>query len=252
MKKFLREHANGLYQIFKRTYHGIRYGIEMYLLGTRIQEWSWKTRHIYKGQAWADIYSSSENQSHPYRKTLIEKIAEHMIPSHKPKVLEIGCASGQNLYSLSKKFPTAELTGIDINAALIKKGNEYLKEHHNTAISLKVGRADDIGTWPDKYFDIVFTSGLLIYIGPDKIEKIIQEILRITKKTTIFLEIHAAEHLPEDPAGLGVYASGNYKRNYIDLIKRFTASTIMLTKLAPTTAHGDAPTHFIIEVDMSR
>ena len=59
-----------------------------------------------------------------------------------------------------------------------------------------------------------------MYIGPDKIKNIIQEILRVSRKAVVFLEQNCASD-SRDPYGLGSYGLGQWQRNYVDLLKQF-------------------------------
>lgn len=57
------------------------------------------------------------NRDHPSKHFLVERIATF---SPFFNILEVGCASGPNLYPLAKKFPQAQIVGIDINPGAIK------------------------------------------------------------------------------------------------------------------------------------
>lgn len=184
MKSILKRWPN-VYQFVLRFYYNLRRLIETHVFGTKIQEWIWKTRHIYKGNDWAQGYCESIN--HPHRQLLIEKIS-----SYAPfeSVLEIGCNTGPNLYLLAKKFKKSKLYGIDINRKAIEKGRAWLQKDGIGNVSLSVGRADDIRKFVDKSVDVVFTDATLMYIGPDKIKTIIEGMIRIARKSLVFNEYH--------------------------------------------------------------
>ncbi len=146
-------------------------------------------------------------------------------------ILEIGCNCGPNLYLIAKKFPNIEIKGIDINSIAIKYGNELLTKEGISNVKLLVGKADELNQFQDNKFDIVFTDALLIYIGPDKIKKIMQEMFRITRRALILTEWHS-ENQDKDPYGLGIYHFGCWKRNYVNLLKHFIPKDrIHLTKI---------------------
>ena len=73
-------------------------------------------------------------------------------------VLEIGSNCGPNLYILARRFPDAELKGIDINSDAVQKGNEWFSDEHISNVKLMVGKADDLQQFQDKSFDVVFTD----------------------------------------------------------------------------------------------
>jgi len=113
----------------------------------------------------------------------------------------------------------------------VQKGNKWFAEEGISNVKLLVGKADDLHQFQDKSFDIVFTDALLIYIAPDKIEKVIQEMLRITYRVLILVEWHY-KNQNKDPQGLGIYHFGYWKRNYVNLLKQVVSiEQIHLTKI---------------------
>lgn len=74
--------------------------------------------------------------------------------------------------------------------------------------------------FPDKSFDVVFTNAVLIYIGPDKIENIIKNMLRISRRALVLMECHAFAPL-KDENGTGAYYGGLWIKDYAILLKRF-------------------------------
>jgi len=134
----------------------------------------WATRHLLEGDAWIENYWKSRD--HPHRCFLVEKICQHSLIR---RVLEIGCGCGANLYNLAKKFPSAEILGIDVNPVAVKRGNELLKKEGIFNVQLTVGKAQELKQFADKSFDVVFTDAVLIYIPPDEINKVVKEMLRV-------------------------------------------------------------------------
>jgi ubiquinone/menaquinone biosynthesis C-methylase UbiE len=129
---------------------------------------------------------------------------------------------------LAKRFPDAEIRGIDINSMAVQKGNEWFTQEDISNVKLFVGKADDLRQFRDKSFDVVFTDAVLIYIGPDKIKKVIEEMLRVTRKALIFLEWHCFDSKCNT---LGVYV-GHWMRNYVALLKEFVPEDrIKVTKM---------------------
>lgn len=187
------------------------------LLGTRIEEKRWANRHITgkddwnSGNNWVMGYWNSAGHSH--RSLLIEKISLFSPES----ILEVGCNCGPNLYLLAKKFPKAEIKGIDVNPKAVEIGNKLFKDESLNNVELFLGKADKLSRFPDNFFDVVFTDAVLIYVGPDKIRKVIKEMVRVSRKAIISLEWHS----DEDSQGSGVSCSGKWKRNYVKLFESF-------------------------------
>lgn len=100
------------------------------------------------------------------------------------KVLEVGSNIGTQLTFL-QKMGFKHLYGIEINREAIELSKRITRN-----IDIMQGSAVDI-PFKDSYFDIVFTSGLLIHISPSDIKKVIKEIYRCTKKYIWGFEYYA-------------------------------------------------------------
>ena len=136
----------------------------------------WTNPKIYDRDSWKDELRVS--LEHPHRSVLLEKISSHAPFS---RVLEIGCGYGSNLYHIAQNFPKAELKGIDINPMAVKHGNEFFKEKGISNVQLSVGEAQNLKKFQDKYFDIILTDAVLIYIHPEEITSLVREMLRVGK-----------------------------------------------------------------------
>lgn len=208
-------------------------------IGTKAQEMKWARRHLHKGGDWENAQRLGDgrewvagywgSRDHSHRAFLLEKIAAY---SPFSTVLEIGCNCGPNLYLVAKKFPDAEIRGVDINPGAVKKGNELLAQEGISNVGLFIGKADELGQFQDKSFDIVVTDSLLMYIGPDKIKKVIEEMVRITRRALILLERHCFQTERKDQSGLGVYRYCAWERDYVALLSQFVPrEQIHITKI---------------------
>jgi pseudaminic acid biosynthesis-associated methylase len=102
-------------------------------------------------------------------------------------ILEVGCNIGNQLISLQKmgfKF----LYGIELQHEAVE-----LSKHKSKNINIVYGSAFDI-PFRDGFFDLVFTSGLLIHISPDDIKSVLSEIYRCSKKFIWGLEYYANDY----------------------------------------------------------
>jgi len=134
----------------------------------------WACRHLYDGEEWIESYWKSRD--HPHRSFLVDIICKFS-PIH--SILEVGCASGPNLYHIAKRFPDAEVRGVDINPMAVEKGNEWFRKEGISNVKLEVGKAQDLKIFGDKSFDVVFTDAVMIYVSPDEAEQVAREMLRI-------------------------------------------------------------------------
>ena len=223
-----------IYRFVETSYYTLRFRhLKECLLGTKASEKEWATRHLRKGDDWGKgsddwIKSYWNSKDHPHRQFIIETISKHNPSS----ILEIECNCGPNLHLLAKKFPDAEIKGIDINSVAVQNGNEWLAQEGILNVELSVGKADELRQFQDRSFDVVFTDAVLIYVGPDKIKKVMKEMIRITRRVLIFMERHRFEPDHKDPYGLGVYYLGCWKRDYVALLKQFVREeSIHITKI---------------------
>lgn len=193
------------------------------LFGTRGREIEWAARP----PSSAEGYWS--NREHPSKKFLVERIA---VFSPISSILEVGCNSGPSLYLLAKRFPLAEIMGIDINTAAVEYGNAQFASEGISNVKLLAGKADELGQFPDKSFDIIFTNSLLMYIGPDKIKQVVKEMIRLSRRALILVEWHCFESQQKDPCGMGIYRHGTWMRDYVALLKQFVQEeNIRVTKI---------------------
>ncbi|HUV45620.1 MAG TPA: class I SAM-dependent methyltransferase [Dehalococcoidia bacterium] len=208
-------------------------------VGTRAREREWTTRHCRKGNDWNnERYSGEEDEwvlsywdsrSHNHRSFLLEKIAGFSPIS---SILEIGCNCGPNLYLIAQRFPGIEIQGIDINPAAIQKGNELFASKGISNVKLSVAKADKLGQFQDKSFDVVFTDAVLIYIGRDKIQRTIKEMVRVARNGLILVERHCFEPSNKDRDGLGIRYGILWQRDYVALLKQFVPKQqIRITKI---------------------
>jgi len=103
------------------------------------------------------------------------------------KILEVGSNIGIQLLFL-QKMGFSSLYGIEINKTAIEFSRKNLKN-----INIIEGSALDI-PFKDNYFDLVFTSGVLIHISPNDIGNVMKEIYRVTKKYIWGFEYYADEY----------------------------------------------------------
>ncbi|OGR90782.1 MAG: hypothetical protein A3J74_05700 [Elusimicrobia bacterium RIFCSPHIGHO2_02_FULL_57_9] len=155
------------------------YKSEEYLFGSRIHKWKWRL------EATPSPQELAQSISHPHREFLIGAITRGM-PAR--SALEIGCNMGQNLRLLAGKFPEASFQGLDINPNFIEKGQHWLLGDGIKNISLQPGTGEDLSKFGDKSIDLTFSDATLIYLGPDKIDQAIGEMIRVTRKSLLFNE----------------------------------------------------------------
>ena len=209
-------------------------------LGTKADELYWHFRH-FLNKNWAKSYISESAINHPSRQLLIQAITKH-IPLK--SVLEIGCASGPNLYLLSKKLPSTKLYGIDISKKATEFGTDWFNKKGITNVVLSYGKADNLNSFSDKSVDVVFTDATLIYIGPDKIDAVVKEMMRVARKAIVLIERLSEENYS--------YQLDHWAYNWENLFNKYDeVEKYSLTKITDEIWSGDwAHNGYLIEVSI--
>lgn len=100
------------------------------------------------------------------------------------KILEVGSNIGNKLLVL-QRMGFKNLYGIEINSYAIEQAKANTK-----GINIVQASAFDI-PFKDGFFDLVFTSGVLIHIAPQDIEKSLREIYRCSREYIWGFEYYA-------------------------------------------------------------
>ena len=74
--------------------------------------------------------------------------------------IEFGSNIGLKLVALKRLLPDVELSAVEINAAAARQAATLGVDVHNTTI---------LEFWPDRTYDLVLISGVLIHIAPDEL-----------------------------------------------------------------------------------
>lgn len=135
--------------------------------------------------------------------------------SKESKILEVGTNSGNQLLLL-QKMGFKNLYGIEINQQAVQSAKLRCKR-----IDIINGSSFDI-PFKDNFFDLVYTSGVLIHISPDNLMNALSEIYRCSNKY-----IWGFEYFSEQPAQVEYRGNNNlmwkmdyakfYTQNFPDL-----------------------------------
>ena len=126
------------------------------------------------------------------------------------RILEVGCNMGNQLLLLEKMGFT-NLHGVEIQPYALEKAKLRL-----TNTSLHEATAFDI-PYPDNYFDLVFTSGVLIHIAPTDLSRALKEVHRVARTYIWGLEYHAPQTTEISYCGHGqLLWKMDYAKLYVD------------------------------------
>ena len=131
--------------------------------------------------------------------------------SKEAKILEIGCNTGMQLVGL-KRMGFKNLYGIELQSNAVEESKKY-----TSGINIIQGSGFDV-PFKNGYFDLVFTSGVLIHISPDNLANIISEIYRCSSKYILGFEYFAEEETSVNYRGNEDYL---WKMNYCKKYKNY-------------------------------
>lgn len=148
--------------------------------------------------------------------------------SRECRVLEIGCNRGHKLLLL-QKLGFNNLYGIDINKYAVDISKKYIQN-----VNIIQESAFEI-PFKNGYFDLVFTNGLLCFIHPLDIKKVLKEIYRCSNKYIFGVEMfHGDGYIERIRADMRNHCwKGNFKGLYstffpnLKLIKAITIDSLI-------------------------
>ena len=199
----------------------------------------WRDRKI----NWVSHYWNPEHQ---HRSMIVDMLKGYPVR----KVLEIGCGCGANLYRIKKAIPDVKIAGCDISKDAIRTARkqfgleqeeiDFDNELPIRDIELRVGSADNLPFHGDS-FDLVITDALLIYIGPEKIKRVLREIRRVGYEKVMFVEFHSENFFKR----LGLRSlSRYYAYNYKKLLAEQNFKYIKIRKIPEEVWGGKLWTNF--------
>ncbi len=158
-----------------------------------------------------DFEKLYENNFGLTRTALNQKFLNH-IPSS-ARILEVGSNVGNQLLCL-QKMGFQNLYGIELQSYAVE-----LSKKRTEQINIIEGSAFDI-PYKDQYFDLTFTSGVLIHISPKNLPDVLKEIHRTTKTYIWGFEYWAEEYAEVNYRGKdNLLWKGNYAQIYLNLFK---------------------------------
>jgi pseudaminic acid biosynthesis-associated methylase len=126
------------------------------------------------------------------------------------KILEVGCNVGNQL-RLLQKLGYKNLFGIELQSYAVETAKSLTK-----GINIIQGLANDI-PFKDEYFDLVFTSGVLIHIAPGNIGEVLDEVYRCTRQYIWGFEYYADEYTEVTYRGnKNLLWKANFAKLYLD------------------------------------
>ncbi|NYT10686.1 MAG: methyltransferase domain-containing protein [Methanosarcinales archaeon] len=143
------------------------------------------------------------------RTELNEKFLNHLDRS--ACILEVGSNIGNQLMCL-QKMGFDNLYGIELQNYAVELSKSRTKN-----INIIQGEASDI-PFKDNYFDMVFTSGVLIHIHPHDLDEVMKEIYRCTPGYIFGLEYYSENPTEIEYRGhQNLLWKADFARKYLEL-----------------------------------
>ena len=144
---------------------------------------SWKRRLLYADarKYWTlrggdDYFREQEGQQ--ARVLRAQWVAERLASYHPESILEVGCGYGRILSDLAARLEIP-LTGIDFSPTQLQVARRFLPREPR--ITLVLGRGERL-PFPDRSFDMVVTSAVILHNPPAVAETMRREVLRVTRR----------------------------------------------------------------------
>lgn len=163
-----------------------------------------------------NIFATAELDSiykEQYGVTRTEMTKEFLSQLNIKRTFEVGCNVGNILINL-QSIGIKQLYAIELQAYAVEKAKERTK-----GINIIQGSAFDV-PFKDNFFELAYTSGVLIHISPNDVQVAMDEMHRVTNKYIWGFEYYAEEYTEIDYHGNG---DKMWKTNFAQLfLDRFS------------------------------
>jgi pseudaminic acid biosynthesis-associated methylase len=146
-------------------------------------------------------YTNRNDRDKPERVTAWRRLLDGIEVA---RVLEVGCNVGWNLVYL-ERLGIRDLYGIDPQPIAVERAR-----HRRPAFNILHGTAFEL-PFRDGYFDLAFTSGVLIHIAPGSLGEALDEIARVSRRWIVAIEY---DHPSEQEIAYRGHSEALWKRDH--------------------------------------
>lgn len=146
-------------------------------------------------------YTDRNDREKPERVDAWRRLLEGAAPA---RVLEVGCNVGWNLEYL-RRLGVPELYGIEPQLYAVERAR-----WRGPSFGVLQGTAFDL-PFRDGWFDLAFTSGVLIHISPETVHAAIDELHRVSRRWIVAIEY---DHPVEQEVRYRGHTSALWKRDH--------------------------------------
>lgn len=141
-----------------------------------------RVEQLYAGEV-GDAYTR-RSRGHAEGRLPFWKSIDELLEWQVDRVLEVGCGDGQNLHWWTC---THAAVGVDVNAGALQTLQARGRPFH--AARASAGALP----FPDHYFDLAFTCGLLIHVPEPDLPAVLDELVRVSRKWVLLVEYESAQ-----------------------------------------------------------
>ena len=140
------------------------------------------------------------------------------------RVLDLGCGTGTLVVQLKRKYPAAQIVGLDPDPKALRRARKKVKRA-GVEVQLDEGFADAL-PYGEGEFDRVLSSFMLHHLEDPDREKMLREVLRVLKPAGTFHLLDFAGGEDRAPGRWGrlvdshAHLEGNSQQRILQLMKR--------------------------------
>lgn len=177
-------------------------------------------------------YTDRNDHEKPERVASWRRLLDGIVPS---RVLEVGCNVGWNLEYL-RQLGVQETFGIEPQLNAVERARL-----RGPTFNVLQGTAFEL-PFRDGYFDLAFTSGVLIHISPETVGLALDELFRVSKKYIVAIEY---DHPQEQEIKYRGHEAALWKRDHGALWRSRHPGLVELRTLflGPTEGYDDCTAH---------
>ncbi|HET9626313.1 MAG TPA: pseudaminic acid biosynthesis-associated methylase [Kofleriaceae bacterium] len=180
-------------------------------------------------------YTARNDRDRPERVDAWRRLLDGAAPR---RVLEVGCNVGWNLVYL-ERLGITDLYGVEPQPDAVERAR-----HRRPGFNILHGTAFELPL-RDRWCDLVFTSGVLIHIAPESLDRALDEIYRVARRWIVAIEY---DHPSEQEVRYRGHSGALWKRDHgAAWLARYPALQVV-RKLALGAADGyDDCTGYLFE-----
>jgi len=144
----------------------------------------WKRRMVYADpRAYWTLRGGSdyfrEQEDHPARSLRSAWLADRIASYRPASILEVGCGYGKQLGLLRARLPDVPLVGVDFSPTQLAQAGRHLAGSEGIGLALASGLRLP---FPDRSFDLVLTSAVILHNAPAEADAIRREVIRVSRR----------------------------------------------------------------------